>query len=64
MYLKRRGTPGKAPKHVRAWSPDEDKMLIFYMRDLVRLKWHARWGGHLEELNAVLRHLGGAILVF
>lgn len=29
MYLRRRGTPGKAPKHVQAWSLDEDKMLIF-----------------------------------
>lgn len=29
MYLKRRGTPGQAPKHVQAWSPEEDQMLIF-----------------------------------
>ncbi|MDA8501582.1 MULTISPECIES: AsnC family protein [unclassified Citrobacter] len=28
MHLKRRGTPGKAPKHVRAWTPEEDQMLI------------------------------------
>ena len=28
MYLKKRGIPGKAPQHVRAWSPEEDDLLI------------------------------------
>lgn len=28
MYLRKRGTPGKAPKHVRAWSLEEDNLLI------------------------------------
>lgn len=28
MILKPMGTPGKAPKHVRAWTQQEDKLLI------------------------------------
>ncbi|HAK8205241.1 TPA: AsnC family protein, partial [Salmonella enterica] len=28
MILKPRGTPGKCPAHVRAWTPEEDELLI------------------------------------
>ncbi|CAD7366155.1 MULTISPECIES: hypothetical protein [Enterobacteriaceae] len=52
MFLKPMGVPGKAPKHVSAWTQQEDELLISLYQD------HSTWqmAERLQRTRSAVMH--------